>query len=108
MVYGSVAGLPAFTLAVLGFSLLVGVITDRSRSLWPSIVAHGAWNGLVATSFAVTQGADAVPAFAGDDRLLGEFGWLAATAMLALGAAATWWHLAHGGGGPEGSAHPLD
>ncbi len=106
--YGSVAGLPAFTLAVLGFSLLVGVITDRSRSLWPSIVAHGAWNGLVATSFAVTQGADAVPAFAGDDRLLGEFGWLAATAMLALGAAATWWHLAHGGGGPEGSAHPLD
>jgi hypothetical protein len=78
--------------AIIGFTLFVGVITDRSRSLWPSVVAHGAWNGMVATSFAVTEGADQVPAFAGSDKLLGEFGWVAAGTILVLGPIAALWH----------------
>lgn len=93
--YGSIAGLAAFTLAVAGFTLFVGVLTDRSRSLWPSVVAHGGWNGLVATSFAATEGTDNVPAFSGSDALLGEFGWLAGITMLALGLAAAAWHTSH-------------
>ena len=52
--YGTLGGIPAFTVAIAGFTLFVGVLTDRSRALWPSIVAHGAWNALVATGFAVT------------------------------------------------------
>ncbi len=91
--YGSVAGLPAFTVAIAGFTLFVGVLTERSRSIWPSVMAHGAWNALVATSFAATEGDDKVPAFAGSDALLGEFGWLAATSTLIVGVAATAWHL---------------
>jgi membrane protease YdiL (CAAX protease family) len=90
--YGSLAGLPAFTVAIAGFTLFVGVLTERSASLWPSVVAHGAWNGLVATSFAVTEGTEKVPAFAGSDALLGEFGWLAAITMLLVGLAAARWH----------------
>jgi hypothetical protein len=90
--YGSLAGLPAFTVGIAGFTLFIGVLTDRSRSLWPSVVGHGAWNGLVATSFAASEGAEQVPAFAGSDALLGEFGWLAATTMALLGLAAAWWH----------------
>jgi membrane protease YdiL (CAAX protease family) len=90
--YGSLAGLPAFTVGIAGFTLFVGVLTDRSRSLWPSVVAHGAWNGLVATSFAATNSTGRVPAFAGSDALLGEFGWLAAVTMALLGLAAAWWH----------------
>jgi membrane protease YdiL (CAAX protease family) len=90
--YGSLAGLPAFTVAIAGFTLFVGVLTDRSRSLWPSVVAHGAWNGLVATSFAASEGAERVPAFAGSDALLGEFGWLAAITMIILGLGSAWWH----------------
>lgn len=90
--YGNLAGLPAFTVAIAGFTLFVGVLTDRSRSLWPSVVAHGAWNGLVATNFAAIEGTDRVPAFAGSDALLGEFGWLAAATMITLGLATAWWH----------------
>ncbi|MGB9373650.1 MAG: CPBP family glutamic-type intramembrane protease, partial [Jiangellales bacterium] len=90
--YGSLAGLAAFTVAIAGFTLFVGVLTDRSSSLWPSVVAHGAWNGLVATSFAATEGVDRVPAFSGSDALLGEFGWLAAVTMFVLGLATAWWH----------------
>jgi membrane protease YdiL (CAAX protease family) len=90
--YGSLAGLPAFTAVIAGFTLFVGVLTDRSKSLWPSVVAHGAWNGLVATSFAAIEGTERVPAFAGSDALLGEFGWLAAITMLTLGLATAWWH----------------
>ncbi|MGB3592960.1 MAG: type II CAAX endopeptidase family protein [Ornithinimicrobium sp.] len=90
--YGDVAHLPAFTIAIVGITLLIGVITDRSRSLWPSVVTHGAWNGLVATSFAVTEGDDRIPAFAGSDQLMGEFGWLAAVTILVVGAVAALWH----------------
>lgn len=90
--YGDTGGLPAFTLAIVGFTLFVGVLTDRSKSLWPSVVAHGAWNGLVATSFAATEGSESVPAFSGSDALLGEFGWLAAGSMLAVGLVAALWH----------------
>lgn len=88
--YGSLGGLPAFTVAILGFGAFVGVITDRSRAIWPSVVAHGAWNGLVATSFnqAFTTG---------NDLLLGEFGWVAAVSMVVLGVGATLWHLRTGG-----------
>lgn len=91
--YGSIGGLPAFTVAIAGFTLFIGVLTDRSRSIWPSVMAHGAWNALVATSFAATEGDDSVPAFAGSDALLGEFGWLAAISSLIVGVAATTWHV---------------
>jgi membrane protease YdiL (CAAX protease family) len=99
--YGSIAGLPAFTVAIAGFTLFVGVLTDRSRSLWPSVVAHGAWNGLVATSFAASEGTERVPAFAGSDALLGEFGWLAAITVLVLGLGSSWWHTRHPTANPQ-------
>jgi membrane protease YdiL (CAAX protease family) len=91
--YGSLGGLPAFTVAIFGFGAFVSVLTDRSRSIWPSVVAHGAWNATVATSFAVEDSA----AFTGDPALLGEFGWIAAIGMVLMGAVATVWHLATGG-----------
>lgn len=91
--YGTISGLPAFTVGIAGFTLFVGVLTDRSRSIWPSVMAHGAWNALVATSFAASEGVEDVPAFSGSDALLGEFGWLAALSSLLLGVLATWWHL---------------
>ncbi|MGB5951996.1 MAG: type II CAAX endopeptidase family protein [Ornithinimicrobium sp.] len=94
--YGSLAGLPAFTVAIAGFTLFVGVLTDRSKSLWPSVIGHGAWNALVATSFAANEGIEQVPAFTGSDALLGEFGWLAAVTMLVLGVATAWWHTRRG------------
>ena len=93
--YGSITGLPAFTVAIVGITLFVGVLTDRSHSLWPAVMTHGAWNALVATSFAVTEGTDNVPAFSGSDQLLGEFGWLAAVSSLIVGLVAAWWHVAH-------------
>jgi membrane protease YdiL (CAAX protease family) len=93
--YGSLSGIPAFTVAIAGFTMFVGVLTDRSRAVWPSMIAHGAWNGLVATSFAASEGAERVPAFAGSDALLGEFGWLAAITMLILGLLTAWWHVTH-------------
>ncbi len=93
--YGSLAGIPAFTVAIAGFTMFVGVLTDRSRAVWPSMIAHGAWNGLVATSFAASEGAERVPAFAGSDALLGEFGWLAAITMLILGLLTSWWHVTY-------------
>jgi membrane protease YdiL (CAAX protease family) len=97
--YGTVSGLAAFTVAIIGFTLFVGVLTDRSKSLWPSVVAHGAWNGLVATGFAVTTVAGArLPAFAGSTTWVGEFGWLAAIASLVLGVATAIWHLRSGQG----------
>jgi membrane protease YdiL (CAAX protease family) len=49
--YGFIGGIPAFTMGLLGFVLFVGVLTERSRSVWPSVLAHGFWNGLVATYF---------------------------------------------------------
>jgi membrane protease YdiL (CAAX protease family) len=92
--YGSISGILAFTVAISGFTLCVGVLTDRSKSIWPSVIAHGAWNALVATGFAVTRtGGVKVQAFAGTATWVGEFGWLAAIATLALGVAAAAWHL---------------
>jgi len=92
--YGTRAGIAAFTVAVAGIVLFIGVLTDRSRSVWPSVAAHGAWNGLVATGFAVvTLGGDRLAAFTGSTTWVGEFGWLAAFASLALGVIATVWHL---------------
>ncbi len=93
--YGSVAGLPAFTVAIAGFVLFVGVLTDRARSMWPSLAAHGAWNALVATGFAVDVAGRAVPAFDGNQVLLGEFGWLAAVTTAILGGLTAWWHVTH-------------
>jgi membrane protease YdiL (CAAX protease family) len=90
--YGSVPGLPAFTAAIAGFVLFVGVLTDRSGSLWPSVLAHGAWNATVATSFAVTAGGMTRPAFTGAESLLGEFGWLAAITTGVLGGLVACWH----------------
>jgi len=91
--YGSMSGLPAFTVAIAGFTLFVGVITDRSRSVWPSVLAHGAWNALVATTFAVEIDGAMTPAFSGPDYITGEFGWLPAVTMLTVGVLAAWWHL---------------
>lgn len=92
--YGDANGLPAFTVAIAGFALFVGVITDRSRAVWPAIIAHGAWNGLAANAFA----ADGASAFSGGEQLLGEFGWLAAAASLVVGVVATLWHIKTMGG----------
>ncbi len=36
--YGSLGGLAAFTVAITGFVLFVGVLTDRSRAIWPSVL----------------------------------------------------------------------
>jgi membrane protease YdiL (CAAX protease family) len=88
--YGNAAGLPAFTVAIIGFGAFVGVLTDRSRAIWPSVVAHGGWNALVATAF--------VGGFTGSTPLIGEFGWVAAFSMLALGVVSVAWHLVAGGG----------
>jgi CAAX amino terminal protease family. len=90
--YGSLAGLPAFTVAIAGFTLFVGVVTERSKGLWGSTLAHGAWNGLVATSFANAEVGSRTAAFTGDPAQLGEFGWLAAIGTLLLGLAAAFWH----------------
>jgi membrane protease YdiL (CAAX protease family) len=115
--YGSVGGLLAFTVAITGFILFVGVLTDRSRAIWPSVLAHGAWNGMVAKAYYASLSGEAIPAcrdgacpdFAGDgylftgpQSLLGEFGWIAAVTMLLLGLAAGWWHMRH----PKGADAP--
>jgi membrane protease YdiL (CAAX protease family) len=63
--YGSLSGIAAFTVAIVGMTLFVGVLTDRSRSPWPAVIAHGAWNALVATSFAMSEWTEEVPAFSG-------------------------------------------
>jgi membrane protease YdiL (CAAX protease family) len=103
--YGTLAGLPAFTVAITGFVLFVGVLTDRARSLWPSVIAHGSWNALVATSFAVASGTIRVPAFDGDPGLLGEFGWLAAVTTAVLGGLTAWWHVSHPMTSPGATRH---
>jgi len=91
--YGTISGIPAFTVAIIGFVLFIGVITDRARSLWPSVIAHGAWNGLVSTGFAVTTiNGSQLQAFTGSNTWVGEFGWLAAFGSLIVGVAATIWH----------------
>ncbi len=69
------------------------MLTDRSRSVWPSVFAHAAWNALVATTFAVHIDGSEIPAFSGADHLLGEFGWIPAITMLIIGTGFTWWHL---------------
>lgn len=92
--YGTPGGIPAFTVAIVGFTLFVGVLTDRSRSMWPSVVAHGGWNAFVATGFAVTtKSGIQLQAFTGSTTWVGEFGWLAALASIALGIVASIWHL---------------
>jgi membrane protease YdiL (CAAX protease family) len=90
--YGSLSGLPAFTVAIAGITLFTGVLADRSRAVWPSTIAHGAWNALAATGF-VVAGNTSLVVFAGSTVWVGEFGWPAALASLATGALATWWHL---------------
>jgi membrane protease YdiL (CAAX protease family) len=105
--YGTVSGLPAFTLGIVGFVLFIGVITDRSRSIWPSVVAHGGWHALVAHGLADTKGA---AAFTGAG-LVGEFGWINGVGMLALGVAAAVWHVRSGRGGtipPGPSREPAE
>jgi membrane protease YdiL (CAAX protease family) len=89
--YGFMGGIPAFTVGLLGSVLFVGVLTERSRSIWPSVLAHGSWNGLVQPYFS-SSGAVADRVFTGSRYLLGEFGWLAAVGMLILGVAFAWWH----------------
>jgi membrane protease YdiL (CAAX protease family) len=89
--YGFNGGIPAFSVA-LGFVLFVGVLTERSRSVWPSVLAHGSWNALVQSYFS-SSGAEADRVFTGSRYLLGEFGWLGAACMLILGIAFAWWHL---------------
>lgn len=83
--------IPAFTVALLGFVLFVGVLTERSRSVWPSGLAHGSWNALVQSYFS-SSGAEQDRVFTGSRYLLGEFGWLGAASMLILGVGLMWWH----------------
>jgi membrane protease YdiL (CAAX protease family) len=90
--YGSLPGLPAFSVAIAGVTLFTGVLADRSRAIWPSVIVHGAWNALVATGFVLAGSPDLV-VFAGSNFWVGEFGWLAAIASATTGALATWWHL---------------
>jgi membrane protease YdiL (CAAX protease family) len=90
--YGFNGGIPAFSVALVGFVLFVGVLTERSRSVWPSVLAHGSWNALVQSYFS-SSGAEADRVFTGSRYLLGEFGWLGAAGMLILGVAFAWWHL---------------
>lgn len=75
------SGLAAIGVAIAGFTLFVGVLTDRARPARPSTLAHGGWNALVATSFTATGPA----AFTGCIQL-GEFGWLTAIMMAVLAA----------------------
>jgi membrane protease YdiL (CAAX protease family) len=89
--YGFSGGIPAFSVALLGFVLFVGVLTERSRSVWPSVVAHGSWNALVASYFS-SSGDEENRVFTGSRYLLGEFGWLGAVGMLILGIGFIWWH----------------
>jgi membrane protease YdiL (CAAX protease family) len=89
--YGFIGGIPAFTVALLGFVLFIGVLTERSRSVWPSVLAHGSWNALVATYFS-SSGAVEDRVFTGSQYLLGEFGWLGAAGMLILGVGFVGWH----------------
>lgn len=108
--YGYIRGLAAFTVAVLGFILFVGVLTDRSGGIWASVLAHGAWNGIVATAYFASLSGGAVPSCSGNDcpefsgghyvftgpqSLLGEFGWIGAVTMLVVGVIAALWHLRH-------------
>jgi membrane protease YdiL (CAAX protease family) len=72
------------SVALLGFVLFVGVLTERSRSIWPSVLAHGSWNALVASFFS-SSGDEEDRVFTGSRYLLGEFGWLGAARMLVLG-----------------------
>ena len=89
--YGFIGGIPAFTVGLVGFVLFVGVLTERSRSIWPSVLAHGSWNALVATYFS-SSGSVEDRAFSGSRYLLGEFGWLGAAGLLILGVGFVWWH----------------
>jgi membrane protease YdiL (CAAX protease family) len=89
--YGFIGGIPAFTVGLLGFVLFVGVLTERSRSVWPSVLAHGSWNGLVQSYFS-SSGAVEDRVFTGSRYLLGEFGWLGAAGMVILGVGFVWWH----------------
>jgi membrane protease YdiL (CAAX protease family) len=97
-VYGSWMGLPAFAVALLGWTLFIGVVTDRARSVWPAVLLHAAWNTYVETSFTGAVNGTPTPAFVGPG-LVGEFGWVAAIMTLALGAGFAWWHIRSGGGG---------
>ena len=97
-VYGSLDGLPAFATALLGWTLFIGVVTDRSRSVWPAVLCHSAWNTYVEKSFTGVVDGVATPAFIGGG-LVGEFGWVPAIATLALGTGFAWWHVKSGRGG---------
>jgi membrane protease YdiL (CAAX protease family) len=108
--YGFIGGLVPFTLAIIGVTLFVGVLTDRSRSIWPSVLVHGAWNGMVAKAYVTSASSGAIPTctdagcpdfageayvFTGPQTLLGEFGWIAGITMLLIGLIAGWWHVRH-------------
>jgi hypothetical protein len=78
--YGFMGGIPAFTVGLLGFVLFVGVLTERSRSIWSCVLAHGSWKGLVQSYFS-SSGAVEDRVFTGSRYLLDEFGWLRAVGM---------------------------
>ena len=70
---------------------MTGQATElRTRGVAAQLVWHV--GGMVATSFAAIQGAERVPAFAGSDALLREFGWLAVGTILLVGLLAALWH----------------
>jgi membrane protease YdiL (CAAX protease family) len=74
--YGSVAGVGAFTANVIMFSLLVGVLWEFGGGVLMASLAHGGWN-------VVVQGVATV-AFVGSPILLGEFGFITTAALAVI------------------------
>ena len=52
----------ALIVAITGFILFVIGLTDRSRAMLPSVLAYGAWDGMVATGYDTSSSGEAIPA----------------------------------------------
>jgi uncharacterized protein len=72
-----------FTVSVTAFSYLLAALRLRSGSVWPAIVAHGAWNALIRATF------DPFAATPGSGLWIGETGILVALATVVLAALLT-------------------
>lgn len=69
-----------FTATVIGLSLMIGVLRERSGSLWPAVLFHSAHNAVILSVFdRLTVSSDAA------DRYLSEAGLLFAGVVLTFG-----------------------